>query len=148
MWPFKKHARQGLPTVLPFKSGAAFFQSQCDYGHTDLKENMGVIALVLDAKKEFGTQAAIKIEKDGSQLAMIRVASDDGGFVVPATTPSAKGDRLKPDDVVIWVPMVYQKELGEKLGERRAGWIGMIRAKVAPEMDTTKDGFNILCRYD
>jgi hypothetical protein len=148
MWPFKKQRQMGLPKLLPFKSGAAFFEYQCQYGQTEIRENMGIVAIVLNAKEDFGTDDAIKIEQDGSQLAMIRVASDDGGFIVPAHTPSGKGDRLKPNDIVIWVPMSYQKELGEKLGDKRAGWVGLLRAKIAPEIDTTKDGFNIISQFD
>lgn len=150
MWPFgkKKSRHQQMPEVLYFKDSGGFFESQCKYGDTEIRQNVGIIAIVLNAQKEFGTQAAIKIEDDGRQLAMIRVASDDGGFVVPATTPSSKGDRLTPGDLVLWVPTVYDEEIGTKMGDKRAGWFGMIRARVAPEHNTITNAFRILCHYE
>jgi hypothetical protein len=147
VWPFKKSA-QSLPETLYFKDGEAFFEMQCKYGQTDLKKGQGVVALVLDSKKEFGTEAAIKVEADGRQLAMIRVAADDGGFIVPAYTPSKNGERLKPGDVVIWVPSIHNEEVAKGLGDNRAGWMGFIRAKIAPEMSTKDSNLRIICEYN
>jgi len=48
----------------------------------------GIIGLVLNAKKEFGTEQSVKVEPDGRQMAMLKIASKGGGFVVPAYTPS------------------------------------------------------------
>ena len=81
---------------------------------------------------------------------MIQVASEDGGFIVPAYTPSEKGDRLKPDDVVIWVPIHYAKEAVQKMPglDPRFGWIGFIVAKVKPQIDITSEEFQIICQYD
>lgn len=153
MWPFKgrqtpaPRSDNATPGTLYFKSGPAFFEMQCKYGHTDLKEGQGIVALVLDAAKEFGTSAAVKVEPDGSQLAFVRVASSDGGFVVPAHTPSSKGERLRPDDVVIWIPHTYSDEIAEGLGDRRAGWVGIIRAKVAPELNPADPKLRVICDY-
>jgi len=149
MWPFSRKPRQdSKPGVLYFKSGQAFFEMQCEYGHTELEQGQGVIALVLDAKREFGAPVAVKINADGSQMAMIRVAADDGGFVVPATTPSKRGDRLQPGDVVVWVPGAYKEEIGAAFGDPRCGWVGLILAKVAAEYDPKNPQWNVLCEYN
>ena len=149
MWPFKNiHQKESILQNLVFKDGSAFFEYQCKYGETDIKQNKGVVAIVVDAPKEFGTKTVITVNPDGSQLAIVRVAAEDGGFIVPTNTPSKAGDKLVAGDLVIWVPMVLNKELGSRMGDPRSGWIGMIRAKIEPEIDLTKSGFNIICGYD
>lgn len=151
MQPYSKNSSgRPLPSVLPFKSGAAFLEYQCKYGHTDIVPKQGVAALVVDAKKELGTSQAVKVEADGQQMAMLKVASKDGGFTVAARTLSGEGDRLKPDDVVIWVPLEYAEGVVDKDSgmDPRFGWIGFIAAKVAPEIDTANPEFKILSRYD
>jgi hypothetical protein len=148
MWPFTKKKHRSSEFALRFKSGAAFFEMQCKYGMTELKQNQGIVALVLDAKKEYGVSVPVKIEKDGRQLAIIKVAAEDGGFVVPAYTPTEKGEPLTPGDVVIWVPMSFVEKVSEAFGDPRAGWVGFIVAKVAPEMDMTNGPVKLLCRYD
>jgi len=150
MWPFSKKKTPAAPGVLPFKNGAAFVEYLCKFGHTDIQPRQGIVALVLDAKKEFGVSQPVKIEADGRQMAMLRVASEDGGFIVPAYTSTGNGDRLKPDDVVIWVPVEYATPAMENAGDidPRFGWVGFIVAKVAPEIDTNNPEFKLLCRYD
>lgn len=151
MWPFSKKKNQPvMPGVLPFKSGAAFLEYQCKFGHTDIQPKQGIVALVLDAKKEFGVSEAVKVEPDGQQMAILKVASEDGGFIVAARTPTGAGDRLKPDDVVIWVPLEYAGDAVDKASgmDPRFGWVGFIVAKVAPEIDTANPEFKLLCRYD
>lgn len=146
----KKSDRSENPDRLVFKNGEAFHEYQCKFGHTVIEPKQGIVALVLDASKEFGTSAAVKIEEDGRQMAMLKVASNDGGFIVPAYTPTGNGDRLKPDDVVIWVPIEYSKETVERVDgvDARFGWVGFIVAKVKPELDLAKPDFDILCYYD
>lgn len=149
MWPFKKK-QAATHRVLPFKNGEAFLEYQCKYGHTKIQPKQGIVALVLDARREFGAEQATKVEDDGRQMAMLRVASEDGGFVVPAWTPTGGGDALKPDDVVVWVPVEYTKPAMEKAADLdpRFSWVGFIVAKVAPEIDTTNPELKLLCRYD
>ena len=65
-----------------------------------------------------------------------------------AQTATGKGDRLKPDDVVIWVPIQHVGDTIPEGMDRRFGWVGLIVAKVAPEIDTARPNFNILCRFD
>lgn len=83
MWPFgkdKRGVRGGKSNGLQLKSGTAFFEYQCKFGETEIRPNHGVVAVVLDSSKEFGTANAVKIEPDGIQVAALRVASRDGGF--------------------------------------------------------------------
>jgi len=90
MWPFsKKQKPPASGSGVLFKAGSneAFFEMQCKFGFSEVKIGKGVAAIVLDAVKEFGAPVAIKTEDDGTQLAMIKVASDQGGFVIPAKTP-------------------------------------------------------------
>ncbi|MBU8546243.1 MULTISPECIES: hypothetical protein [Roseomonadaceae] len=105
---------------------------------------MAIAALVLDARKEFGTDTAVAVNKDGVQTAVLRVASDDGGFIVPSKTATGKGLRLRPDDVVLWVPLLKGVALGN---DERSAWIGTIVATIAPELDFENPEFRILCRY-
>jgi hypothetical protein len=146
IWPFKKKPVQSI-AILPFKSGHAFVEYQCKFGHTKIEQNKGIFAVVLDSRKEFRTHESVKIDKNGVQTAALRVASDDGGFNVLATTPSGKGDPLKPDDVVVWVPMQYSKEMASVSDDARFGWVGLILAKVKPEIDMSKDAPSVICRY-
>jgi len=149
IWPFSKNQKSALPEKLVFKSGKAFFDYQCMFGHTDIIPNRGVVALVLDSKKEFGTIAPIKIEADGQQIVTLKVASEDGGFVVHSQTPTGIGDRLSPDDVVIWLPLEYTSIVNELDGiDPRFGWLGFVVAKIKPELDMSKPDFDITCWYD
>jgi hypothetical protein len=144
----KKPKPDSLP-IIYYKNGEAFFQSQCEFGHTVLVKNTAVVALVLlDAEREFGTSTPISIGQDGSQLAALRVASEDAGFLVFATPPSAEGEKLQPGDVVLWVPYEYRKEAGDHTSDKRSGWVGLIRAKIKPEINPANPSFVVACRYD
>jgi len=147
-WPFKgKRALKSDSPKLIFKSGEAFFQSQCKFGVTEIKEKQGIIALVLDPRKEKGSDTPVQLGPDGRQYALLKVVSGDGGFDVIAGTRSANGDRLKPGDLVMWAPYKHVPELAEKHGDHRKGWIGFIIAKIAPELDPAVNEFAVICRY-
>jgi len=47
----KKAKSESLP-IIYYKNGEAFFQSQCDFGHTALEKNTAVVALVLVSDSE------------------------------------------------------------------------------------------------
>lgn len=146
VWPFsKKKTPQTMPSKLPFKSGADFLEYQCKFGFTDIKPKQGIVALVLDAKEEFGAASAVSVEPDGQQMAALKVASEDGGFLVMAQTHSP-GDRLKPGDVVIWAPVSYSNTVPPGT-DQRFGWIGFIIAKIEPEIDMSDPNFKIICKY-
>ncbi len=147
VWPFSRKKPPSVFPKLAFKNGAAFLEYQCVYGFTEIKPKQGVVGLVLDSR-EFGTEEAVKVEEDGRQVVTLKVASKDGGFIVSAQTPSGKGDGLKPDDVVIWVPLQHEGDLVPAGMDLRFGWIGFIVARVKPEIDMSSPNFNILSRYD
>ena len=148
VWPFSKNKpASGLPRILPFKSGEAFLEYQCKYGFTDIQPKQGIVALVMDARKEFGTSEAVAINAEGIQTATLKVASSDGGFIVTAQTPTAQGDRLQPGDVVIWVPFEHIGDILPNGMDSRFGWVGVIVAKVAPEIDLANPEFKITSQY-
>lgn len=148
IWPFSKKSKiSSVPQKLVFKSGKAFFEYQCKFGYTDVIPQRGIVALVLDYSKEFGGEKAVKIEPDGRQMVALKVASDDGGFLVISTTPTGAGDRLKPDDVVIWLPVEYASKIIPKGADKRFGWVGFVIAKVKPEIELSSSEFQIACEY-
>jgi hypothetical protein len=161
IWPFgkqEKHREGTAPRPIDAtfrfeqtdRGREAFFRLQCEFGDTNITVGKGMVAIVLDASREFpGIPYPVKIEPDGKQLALIKVISEDGGFIVPTTTPSAKGDRLVPGDVVMWVPSRYEDTAAQSSPDKRFGWVGLIRAKVDwGEWSGPKSSFNINCRYD
>ena len=64
-----------------------------------------------------------------------------------AQTASCKGDRLQPDDVVLWVPMVYERKAVMEGVDPRIGWVGLIVAKVRPAINVANLKGDILCYY-
>jgi hypothetical protein len=152
-WPFGKEKSAKPPTFVFTDTEAgreAFFRLQCKYGDTQIKPGKGMVALVLDASREFpDIPQPVKIEPDGSQLALLKVVSEDGGFIVTAKTPSDKGDRLVPGDIVAWVPYTHHNvdSLGT-LADKRIGWVGFIRAKVRWLEMGTSGPVDVICRYD
>ncbi len=146
-WPFGKSKKSPGLEKLVYKSGEAFFEMQCKYGHTALVPGQGVVGIVLDAKKQFGTEVAVKVMPNGCQLATLRIAGDDGGFTTFAETQSANGERLNPGDLVVWMPGVHNPDLAQKFGDERSGWIGLIIAKIAPESNILDNSLSVICRY-
>lgn len=144
MWPFKKRHQQ-FP-ILPFKSGEGFFRHWCDYGDNHLAADQPIVALVLDARKFAGTQTAVKTRDDGIQVAVVRIASDDGGFEVIAET-AGHGDPLAPGDVVMWLPGQYLEHMAEQVPDPRSAWVGLIVAKVANEINLNTNQFRVTSWY-
>jgi hypothetical protein len=128
IWLFDRRKQSSEPD-LRFTNSASLFEMACKYGHTEIGLNQGMLAVVLDAKKEFGTPQPVKLEADGTQTAVLRVVSEDGGFVVPSKT-LGRGPPLSPDDAVIWVPVAFSDEVARLSSDRRCGWVRRIRAKV------------------
>ncbi|WP_296707510.1 hypothetical protein [Rhodoblastus sp.] len=120
----------------------AFFTLQCKYGDNKIEPNKGIVAMVLDAEREFDAPTPVKVEADGKQTAVLRVASRDGGFVVLAKT-SGRGELLRPGDFVIWVPRNYSNDVAETSNDARFGWVGSIPAKIK----TQGPPFENICRY-
>lgn len=81
-----------------FNDEAAALAHACRYMECPLKEGSMLPALVLDASEMFGTTQAVRIDSDGTQIALLRVASSDGGFLVLAPTVGPEGPRLRAFD--------------------------------------------------
>lgn len=128
IWPFDRKRTTTEPELV-FTSSASLFKMTCKYGHVKIKLNRGLLAVVIDAKQEFGTPEVVKTEADGTQTAALRVVSEDGGFVVMSRTVG-RGPPLSPDDAVIWVPTAFSEEVGGLSEDKRLGWVGLIRARV------------------
>ncbi len=133
-----------------FDSAEAFFADQCRRASGKIVRRKGLAALVVNGTQELGGERSTLVRDDGTQLAMLTVAAPDGGFRVPATTLTGNGDRLKPGDLVVWVPMQRMSTALDVLGDAdtRFLWSGFIVAKIKPELDLSKSGFEIACRYD
>lgn len=150
MWPFSKKptAPPPLPksnVLMKATSNDAFFEMQCQYGYTDIKSGKGIAAIVIDGTKDWGAPVAVKLEDDGTQLAMIKVASTSGGFVVPAKT-AWKGAPLSVGDLVTWVPMTFSRQM--KRVHKDWGWTGPIVAKIEPaEGPDWGANYKIVCEY-
>jgi hypothetical protein len=135
---------QGSVPALQSAAAAAEarFAHECAAGDTLLREGKGVFAIVVDATKRFGMARATKHNRDGTQSLVLKVASDDGGFFVLAST-RRPGPPLAPGDAVIWVPIAYDKTFGTRFSDHRAGWIGFVGARVT----ASPSGIEIVERY-
>jgi hypothetical protein len=101
-----------------------------------------MVARVLDAK-EWCARTPVTLLPNGNQVVLIKVASDEGGFVVP-TLAGAGGKPLAPGDLVIWVPMGYD----DSVSGDQSSWIGIIRAKIEPaEGPNWGANYKIICKY-
>ena len=140
MWPFsKKKSLNGLPSILPFKSGEAFFEYQCEYGVTDIVPKKGLVGLVTIVSQQPGS---------GVQDLTLKIVARDGGFETHSQTASENGDRLSVGDVVIWVPLQRDAILASVYrNDERSSWMGLVVARVAPELDLSSSQFKLLCKY-
>ena len=143
-------------TGLVFKDCEAAFAHACKWMDCTLGEGKGVPAIVVDSR-EFASDigCAVKTESDKSQLAMIRVASESGGFVIPAKTAGAQSSirpdlvsserqspgrpDLKPGDLVIFTAMTYREDMAEAFGSKESEWMGLITLKLEPRLDVRSD---------
>lgn len=117
---------------LHFKDGNAALEYACRYMECSLNDGSLLPALVLDSRELFGTQTVIMIQDDGNQLAMLRVASRDGGFIVAATTANPKGPKLLTGQLVAWKAIKYVPTIAEKSTDKRFGWTGLIMGTLKP----------------
>lgn len=130
---------------LIFKTNSDAFNYICKYMDNTLKKDAIIPALVMDSKEFAGTEVSVKKDNQGIQTALLKVASDDGGFLVLAQTPNAGEPDLIPGNLVGWHAFEYSKEIA-KAGDERSGWVGFIVAKLAPELDI-KSGWKITNKY-
>jgi hypothetical protein len=130
--------RGNAPTTsvpLAFSDGRAAFEYSCRFMECPLNEGSYLPAIVLDPRELIGATSAIQRQRDGNQVAMLKVASSDGGFVVIATTLGPNGPSLKPGDFVAWRAGEYSADVAASLGARddRSGWVGIIIGTLKPE---------------
>jgi hypothetical protein len=117
-----------------FEDSLTAFEQACA-GDCMLHEGIMLPALVLDAE----------IHGDGRQMASVRVASADGGFIVSASTSGPRGPRLLPGHFVAWLAQRYDPQLARKappkrkrfglfgLKDKRIAWVGLIAGTLKPE---------------
>lgn len=131
---------------LIFKDGLSAFQYACKHMNCSVEHNHPMLAIVLDARSEFGTSEAVNLKPDGIQIAVLRVASDDDGFRVIAGTAGRTGPELIPGDLVVWLPRQFDEKMGKAADDERFGWIGLITGTLEPEWEngswTGKDRFS------
>jgi len=125
---------EGFPP-LHFRDGSGALEYACKYLECSLHEGALLPALVLDARELFGASSAVQKQHDGNQAAMLRVASQDGGFVVLATTAAASGPSLQPGDFVAWQAGKHSPDVAVAMSatDSRSGWIGLIVGTLKPE---------------
>jgi hypothetical protein len=138
---------QPSPQYLVFKSAEAAFEYACKLHADEISEGSGHVGIVLDSRKLLGVEEAVKIRENGIQLATLRIANSDGGFIVPAQTPMNNAPPLRPGDLVLWVAGKYLVELGEKLPDKRSAWVGLIYGVLSPEMRTDTGAFRVALDY-
>jgi hypothetical protein len=148
--PFKISNRKYRAPDIVFRTEVEFFSYHCKLAREQIEPNRGIVAIVMDGMKEFRQGTSVPIDENGIQTAKLKVASADGGYPVIADTQSGKGERLKPGNLVIWVPRTHHgsrfAEHGYR-GDMRSAWEGFITAKIEPVLLRTGDGFSIICSY-
>jgi hypothetical protein len=129
---------------LAFEDSLIAFERACD-GECQLHEGIMLPALVLDARELFGAATAVETQGDGRQMAAVRVASADGGFIVCASTGGSRGPRLQPGHFVAWQAQRYDPHAAKQgpvtqkrfglfgLKDKRFGWVGVIAGTLKPE---------------
>jgi hypothetical protein len=110
---------------LAFEDSSIAFQQACG-AECLLHEGIILPALVLDARELFGAATAVEIQGNGHQIAFIRVASVDDGFIVSASTSGARGPTLQPGHFVAWQAERYDPQVAKDApaSQKRFGWIG------------------------
>lgn len=116
-----------------FKDGTAAFEYACRFMECPLRGGVFLPAVVLDSRELFGTLTAVKTQNDGNQLATLRIASYDGGFLVIATTAGPKGPTLQPGQLVAWKAMQHVPDIAKTSKDKRFGWVGLIVGTLKPE---------------
>jgi hypothetical protein len=90
-------------------------------------------AIVMDASKLLGIREAVTVGADGYQIALIRVASTDGGFLVLASTASQHGPKLQPGKLVVWRAEKHSSKIAQNSSDKRFGWVGLILGTLKTE---------------
>lgn len=128
----RKKPKWKVPLV--FKGVEEAFEYSCKFMTCNLLPKTPLPAIVVDARELFGAETAIKKNEDGTQVAALKVASDDGGFLVTATTIGI-GPDLKVGDFVMWTPYEFIEEVAQVSEDRRFGWLGVIIGTLKTELN-------------
>jgi len=108
-----------------FPDGIAALRYACKFLECPLHEGVFLPAVVLDPEELFGAASIVK-SADGSQVAFLCVASNDGGFIVAAATAGPVGPWLEPGQLVAWKAMRQVPEIAQPMNDKRFGWSGVI----------------------
>lgn len=119
-------------TDMEFTDGLSAFEYTCQCMDCSVEVKKPLPALVIDAKEQFGVKTAVKLNDDGTQTAVLRVPSSEGGFVVMARTAGKTGPELRGGDLVAWMPVLYNEDLAKETSETGFGWVGVIMGTLKP----------------
>src|ERR1700736_2933834 len=131
--PLLSSGRIAAMPPLHFKDGDAAFEFCCEYTECPLVAGGSLPALVLDSRGMSGTVEAVARRKDGCQVALLLIASRDGGFIVAASTSGPKGPTLEPGQLVLWRAGQYVTEPGKGAKDECDGCAGLIEGTLKPE---------------
>ena len=127
-----------------FENAEAAFAEACAALNTVIVPEQPLPALVMDASSEFGSDAPLAFDAEGNANMMLRVASEDGGFIVFSRTINPPEKPLQAGDLVCWVPLQHDEALAGEANDARFGWVGLVFATLEPEW---KDGDWVLREF-
>jgi len=130
----KINTPQKSRTNLVFKTEEAYFDHFCKYMDCRIRKDDPLPAIVLDASEVLGAKDPVSILADGRQMIAVKIAGDDGGFLLTTETVWLGEPILKPGDLVAWNPVEYVDEVAEKFRDKRLAWIGFVVSTVKPEI--------------
>jgi hypothetical protein len=141
----KKSVRSAPPPMpdLPFKDAQGAFEYACMCMKCELRQGAGNIAIVQDSKALFGASVSVKRKSNGVQLATLKVAAQDGGFLVPAETSTDIASDLNVGDLVLWMAGQHVPNMAQAMGDVRSGWVGLIVARMLPIIDGATMQFKV-----
>ncbi|WP_417491694.1 hypothetical protein [Maricaulis sp.] len=112
-----------------FASTMEAFEHACAEHDTLIVPEQPLLAMVLESVADAGG------EDDGCAQLTLKVASEDGGYIVISRTTFAPKQPLHPGDLVCWVPLQHDAELAARAPDERFGWVGLVFASFEPEWD-------------
>ncbi|MEL6375258.1 MAG: hypothetical protein AAFR04_14980 [Pseudomonadota bacterium] len=118
-----------------FSTNAEAFEYACTNLNCDIELYKALPAVVMDGASVLKAQGGVQSEPDGTQHAILQVASADGGFLVLARTLGPKGPRLAVGDLVAWIPAQYSAQLAQSGHDERFGWVGVIFGTLEPRRE-------------
>lgn len=133
MFDWLKRSKPSAAQPLYFKDAQAAFAYACEFLQSELSAGAVLPALVLDAAAAIGGGVAVKRQPDGNQIAMLRVCSRDGGYVVIASSATPNGPSLQPGHLVAWQAGAPIAAMESQFPDPRSCWGGLVVAKLQPE---------------